>query len=352
MQESPFKFLSAFEKEDYRFFFGREEETKALYEMTYDTRLMLIYGASGTGKTSLVQCGLANQFKETRWKDIFIRREQNINHSLQTILEQELEKSGGIALGKPENDVERINLIYKAIFKPLYLIFDQFEELFIINPDEAEQQRFFQFVDDLLKSKVAAKILLVMREEFIAQLSNFEEMIPALFDHRFRVEAMRYTKAEDAIEQTLNKLAAAHQISVSQPTLVAKKILQNLTDGKKKLELTYLQVYLDRLYQEADTIEKETPLFTPELVQKTGDFEDIIGEFLTDQITKMETQLGAGKKSIPIKILGALITDERTKKVINETDLDQLCQQLQISRQDFDWCLQTFENMRILKRYD
>ena len=191
MQESPFKFLSAFEKEDYRFFFGREEETKALYEMTYDTRLMLIYGASGTGKTSLVQCGLANQFKETRWKDIFIRREQNINHSLQTILEQELEKSGGIAFGKPDNDVERINLIYKAIFKPLYLIFDQFEELFIINPDEAEQQRFFQFVDDLLKSKVAAKILLVMREEFIAQLSTFEEMIPALFDHRFRVEAMR-----------------------------------------------------------------------------------------------------------------------------------------------------------------
>ena len=191
-----------------------------------------------------------------------------------------------------------------------------------------------------------------MREEFIAQLSTFEEMIPALFDHRFRVEAMRYAKAEGAIEQTLNKLAAAHQISVSQPAIVAKKILQNLTDGKKKLELTYLQVYLDRLYQEADTMEKETPLFTPELVQKTGDFEDIIGEFLGDQIAEMENQLGAGKKSIPIKVLGALITDERTKKVINETDLDQLCQQLQISRKDFDWCLQTFENMRILKRYD
>ncbi len=352
MQESPFKFLSAFEKEDYRFFFGREEETKALYEMTYDTRLILIYGASGTGKTSLVQCGLANQFKETRWKEIFIRREQNINHSLQTILDQELVKSGGIALGKPEDDVERINLIYKAIFKPIYLIFDQFEELFIINPNEIEQQRFFQFVDGLLKSKAAAKIILVMREEFIAQLSNFEQMIPGLFDHRFRVEAMRYTKAEAAIEKTLNKLAAAHQIEVAQPAAIAKIILQNLTNGKKKLELTYLQVYLDHLYQEAATKKGNTPLFTPQLVQQTGDFEDIIGEFLTDQIAEMEAKLGPGKKSIPIKVLGALITDERTKKVINEEDLDQLCQQLKITRKDLDWCLQTFENMRILKRYD
>lgn len=352
MSASPFKFLSAYEKEDYAFFFGRDEETKALFEMTFDTRLLLIYGASGTGKTSLLQCGLANQFKETRWKEIFIRRDHNINESIHTIIDREYIKIGGAAFGNPANDVERVELIYRAIFKPLYLIFDQFEELFIINPDEEEQQVFFSFIQNLLQSKAAVKVLLVMREEFIAQLSNFEKMLPALFSHRFRVEAMRYSKAESAIEQTLNKLAANQAIQVENAPVVAQSILEKLTGGKKKLELTYLQVYLDRLFQEADRENPMTPAFTPALVEKTGTFEDIIGAFLKEQLLEMEQKLGKGKKEIPIKILGKLITDEKTKKVIREEELDVLCQQLKINRKELDWCLQAFENMRILKRYD
>ncbi len=49
MSNSPFKFLHAYQKDDIDLFFGRNEETEALYEMTYDTDLILLYGASGTG---------------------------------------------------------------------------------------------------------------------------------------------------------------------------------------------------------------------------------------------------------------------------------------------------------------
>ncbi|MFZ4428613.1 MAG: ATP-binding protein, partial [Saprospiraceae bacterium] len=74
MAKTVFKFLDAYTKEDKDRFFGREEDEAQLYEMSFNTRLMLIYGASGTGKTSLVQCGLSRRFGNTRWKEVYVRR--------------------------------------------------------------------------------------------------------------------------------------------------------------------------------------------------------------------------------------------------------------------------------------
>ena len=48
--KSPFKFLDAYTIEDKDVFFGREKETEALYEMVFETKMLLLYGMSGTGK--------------------------------------------------------------------------------------------------------------------------------------------------------------------------------------------------------------------------------------------------------------------------------------------------------------
>lgn len=345
--------MSAFEKEDIGYFFGREEEAQALYEMTYNTRLILLYGASGTGKTSLVQCGLANKFKETRWKELFIRRENNINDSIRSFFDEELRQLGGTVLGEPKNDIERIEFIYRMTFTPIYLIFDQFEELFIVNPDEDEQNRFFHFVSDLMESKIDCKVFLIMREEFIAHLWNFEQVVPFLFDDRYRIESMRYLKMGKVIENTLNKLQDQGKLAYSNSELVADKILKQLTEGKAGLELTYLQVYLDRLYQEAEkTIKDDLPAVTPEIVEQVGSFEDIISQFLDDQFEVIEAKLGKGKEGVPLKILSMMITDEQTKKVLNIENLDDIRIKFNLSEEEFEWCLNAFENMRILKRYD
>lgn len=345
--------MSAFEKGDIDYFFGREEETQALYEMTYNTRLILIYGASGTGKTSLVQCGLANKFKETRWKEIFIRREKDINDSISKLLDEELKSAGGELLGQPKDDIERLEFIYRITFTPIYLIFDQFEELFIVNSDEQEQNRFFHFISNLLETKIDCKVILVMREEFIAHLWNFEQVVPFLFDDRYRIERMRSLKMSKVIENTLDRLYDKGELAYSDSEMVADKILTRLTEGKAGLELTYLQVYLDRLYQEAEKIaEEDLPAFTSELVEEVGGFEDIISQFLDDQFKMMELKLGKDKEGVPLKILSMMITDERTKKVLDVENLDDIKAKFNLSNEEFEWCLKAFENMRILKRYD
>ena len=95
----PFKFLDAYTREDQDIFFGREEEIATLYEMVFQTDLILVYGASGTGKTSLIQCGLASKFQSHDWLDLYIRRGNNLN----TSFEKALIAAGGEVVNEDDN---------------------------------------------------------------------------------------------------------------------------------------------------------------------------------------------------------------------------------------------------------
>ena len=138
---SPFKFLDAYDRNDKDIFFGRDEEIELLYDTTFKTDLVLLYGQSGTGKTSLVQCGLANKFKESEWLNLTIRRGDNINSSLW----REIDRYSGTPVELETTIAEAIESLYIDFLKPVYLIFDQFEELFILG-SKPEQEAFFKKV--------------------------------------------------------------------------------------------------------------------------------------------------------------------------------------------------------------
>jgi AAA+ ATPase superfamily predicted ATPase len=132
---SPFKFLDSYGFRDKDVFFGREEEVEALYTLVFKTPLTLLYGLSGTGKTSIIQCGLANRFEGPDWLPFFIRREQDINQSLRETLLEAVD-------GPPQANLpDLISTLFDDYLRPVYLIFDQFEELFILGSPE-EQARF------------------------------------------------------------------------------------------------------------------------------------------------------------------------------------------------------------------
>ena len=65
MSNSPFKFLDSYTKEDNDIFFGREKEVEDIYTKIFQSKILLVHGASGTGKSSLISCGLANKFQDT-----------------------------------------------------------------------------------------------------------------------------------------------------------------------------------------------------------------------------------------------------------------------------------------------
>lgn len=341
---SPFKFLDAYDKTDKDIYFGRETETEQLYEKLFETNLLLLYGASGTGKSSLINCGLCNRFQDEDWFSLFVRREGDMLSALRGLIDQK----SITAIPEDTNFPEAIRSLYLDHYKPIYLIFDQFEEIFIEGTSD-EQIQFFETLKELLSANLQCKIILSMREEYLGHLYDFESLIPELYDHRLRIERMK----KEALERVISGTLAAFDIELSDTPDSINAILNNLRDKKKGVDLTNLQVYLDRLYRkDLQRIEEEGSnrkvRFDLALVGDTQ-LEDVLTDFLDEQLSLIESELGEGYQGVPLDILLTLVTDDGTKKAIDTKVLTELVQRKhKISSQEIENCLERFEQIRIL----
>jgi hypothetical protein len=121
--------------------------------------------------------------------------------------------------------------------------------------------------------------------------------------------------------------------------------------------LANLQVYLDRLYRldcERKGAEQRPTRFDEELIEKTGDLEDVMSMFLDEQISLLENELsemGIQQKGIPLDILFTLVTDNGTKQPADVNDIKRQLKRLKgVQPEVVDYCLQRLREMRILRQ--
>jgi len=57
MPDSPYVGLIPYDEEDAAYFFGREDDCEVITANLMPTRLTLLYGASGVGKSSVINIG-------------------------------------------------------------------------------------------------------------------------------------------------------------------------------------------------------------------------------------------------------------------------------------------------------
>lgn len=141
---------------------------------------------------------------------------------------------------------ESLQDIYAYYLRPAYLIFDQLEELFVFG-QVAEQERFAESIHQILESTAPCRIILVIREEYLAQLYGFEKVIPTLFDRRLRVEAMSAAKVKTVLEGSFQQFNICPEAPAD---TIYTQIIDSISGGKSGIQLPYLQVYLDMLYRE------------------------------------------------------------------------------------------------------
>lgn len=315
--KSPFKLLDAYTLKDRDVFFGRTDEISTLYDLVNKNRLVLVYGESGTGKTSLVQCGLASYFDATDWHPIFIRRRDDINDSLEQALIRLTEEN------EQESFVEMIGNIYTNYLRPIYLIFDQLEEL-LISGGKEERLRFINSINEIYRANLPCRILFILRKEYLANLYDFEKVIPSLFERRLMVESMGYTKVEEVISKSCHQF----NIRLEQPKVNPRQIIDNISLGKSGIPLTYLQVYLDMLYREdfartypmGSTVDLPELEFTTTEIEDFGQIDNVLKKFLQEQESDFTQELQEKFPNIPDNavqaILDSFVTEEGTKRAV------------------------------------
>ena len=235
----PFKFLDSYTREDKNIFFGRETETDEIFRKLYSGKLLLVYGKSGTGKSSIINCGLISRIPQ---EDLFAINIRCGKRAYNNFL-SEIKKYSKPSL---DNPIEILEDIFYEHSKPVALIFDQFEEIFILS-DEEERQKLAKGLNEILKSRLKINIILVIREEYFASLTEFESIIPGLYRNRIRVERMNKSSAKDAI------VKPCKVCNVGIEDGLADKIIEQLIWQSEGLELTWLQILMDKLYKVAIT---------------------------------------------------------------------------------------------------
>jgi dsDNA-binding SOS-regulon protein len=328
----PFKFLDPYNRDDKAIFFGRDAEIKRLYEMIFQSDLVLVYGASGTGKTSLINCGLSNRFETHDWLPIRVRRGLNINESLEKALKMQLGERKIIeSLNWLDSDFEDdpseihaapniwqdlFRRLYARFFRPIYLIFDQFEELYVLGERE-EQILFAQTLQDILRIPQPIKILISMREEYLGHLYELERLIPDLLRKKLRVEAMDLNQVQWVIDGLSGLPNSLVTIAPAEKRAFAQQIFEKIKGKDKSLtiQLPYLQVFLDNFYVSEsgdDTRQLEAQLSITAL-SKMGDLGDILREFLDKQVIQI-----AQRQQIDIsflwKVLSGFVSLEATQE--------------------------------------
>jgi hypothetical protein len=352
---SPFKFLDSFQKDDFDVFFGRENETERLYDALSGVKLLMVYGPSGAGKTSLIECGLRNQFSDADWLAITVRRGGDMNTSVFARIREQLQEPFDLDLNTQlpvDSGFEfghAVERLFAEQYKPVYLLFDQFEEL-LIQGDDAEKQAFFTNLNRLTRYKTPCRVLLIMREEFVGHLSEFESLCPYIFEHRFRLEKMGRSNVRDVVKQTLNAPKYNSAFVVDDSDALANQMLAKLPDTQREIELAHVQVFLSELWDRAYDASPigTAPRMHVGLIRPDDHLEAVLDSFLKAQLQELKANFG---EKLPLELLASLISERHTKLQLSEAEIakDLRGKDIEIRIDYLRDLLREFERRRIVR---
>jgi hypothetical protein len=191
-----------------RLFFGREHESEMLFNQILTHRLVVVYARSGLGKTSLLNAGVAEKLRREGFIPLIVRVNDPIDGPLSTVV------NGISASCKAQNieyipgNVDSLWVFFKTaefwrddVLQIPVLILDQFEELFTLQSD-TNRGNFIDQLSYLVRgvsppltggatvaneTPPSVKIVLSLREDFLADLEELADRIPGILDERFRL---------------------------------------------------------------------------------------------------------------------------------------------------------------------
>ncbi|MDQ2984062.1 MAG: hypothetical protein M3R70_09090, partial [Actinomycetota bacterium] len=287
---SPYKGLTHYTEEDTGFFFGRESERSVIIANLMASRLTLVYGASGVGKSSLMRAGVARHLRDLTKKDldefgeaqflpvVFAAWKDDPLGELIGAAQAAAENLLGRRPELPEGRLdEQLAALAEELDTTLLIILDQTEEYFLYHPTDEGQGSFAgDFPRAVNRRDLRVNFAVSIREDGLAMLDRFKGRIPNLFENYLRIDHLKREAARDAIVKPIdefNRLYPDQQPVEIEPELVEAVLDQIRTGavvlgaagegavngGKRaqvpgadddRIETPYLQLVMSRLWNE------------------------------------------------------------------------------------------------------
>jgi WD40 repeat protein len=262
LKTNPFPGLRPFTQEEDYLFFGREEQTLELLARLGTHRFVAVVGTSGSGKSSLVRCGLLSELLGGRMREAGASWEVAVTHPggnplvllTEALLDADLYDREQEYID--ENVLATLSRSHFGLVEAVkqaglgddtnfLLVVDQFEEIFRFQEaGQKQQEHASEFVSLLLEAvtqkEVPIYVVLTMRSDFIGECGQFEGLAEMVTRGEFLIPRLTREQYKRVIEGPI-KVAGGR---------ITPRLLQRLLNdlGQEADQLPCLQHALMRTW--------------------------------------------------------------------------------------------------------
>ena len=302
LPSAPFRFLERFTAQDAEIFFGRNREIRQTYDQVASGKgagVVLLYGQSGSGKSSFLDAGLLPRLQTTH-AAVYLRRDRT-KGLLQTLIE-------GIAPALPVGaagaarasltPAEMLRLAWlgteTAAGRPLAVVLDQVEEAFTLPSGDANEMTTFAGALPALFSDggFRGRLVLGFRKEWFAEIQKQLDAQNVDYGKVF-LEALDC----DAVAEIVSGLARTRRLreryGLEIEAGLAEAVARDLTADRDSPVAPTLQVLLSRMWAEATAASAGAPRFTLDLYNRVRAAGFLLADFLDQQLVAVAESAAA-----------------------------------------------------------
>ncbi|HTW46419.1 MAG TPA: hypothetical protein VMD92_00650 [Acidobacteriaceae bacterium] len=353
--DCPYVGLVPFSDTDAQRFFGRDTERRIIIDNLKASRLTLVYGASGVGKSSVLRAGVLHHLRllsEQNMSDLgtpkFVAVYFNswkedpvlaLKMSVQDTVRPWVAERPLVSSASETSLAQVLRVCSERANATLLVVLDQFEEYFLYHSSPGEKSPFdVELAQAANEPGLHANFVISMREDMLAQLDRLKGKIPNILGNYLRIDHLDREAARSAIEKPLQwfntQPAARGRNFMVEPELV-RAVLQQVTTGQVMLgdtgggvvassatasefsliETPFLQLVMTRLWEE-ECVAKSTTLRLSTL-NRLGGAAEIADKYLDQALG----DLSADEQRIVAAIFYYLVTPSGLKIAQTVSDL-------------------------------
>lgn len=316
-------------------FFGRETDARNLIRLVVMYRGVLLYSDSGNGKSSLINAGLVPLALSEGYQPNRIRLQPRKGQEI--VVERLAEKGAAGTCFLPsvffsDEIAERATLPVKAFLEILQgvaaqkrplLVFDQFEE-WVTLFEEGSAGQTVQEVRGahesianaicalLLDANLPVKVLISLREDYLAKLTPLFKQYPRLPDQYLRLAPLPGEQVCHVIRSPFESYPQRYprEIDPSLAAAIQRQFIERSSSGD--VRFSEVQIVCRSLFDSGKSTEQLGEFF-----ERLGGVQGILEKYFDDALKSLKDE----QREPAICLLTRMVTSAGTRNVIWEGDL-------------------------------